>query len=280
MTVTATLTYNGVTIGAGQDLQVVELEGVWETPEVRTSDVDRSRAHGQWQGVDLLGGRAITATVQANVAIDDPAWTSVQSALVATGDELPLTLQLTGFAGGGQVSTDVRVRRVSVPVEVERYPFGAARLVVEWWATDPRFYSTSTSSESSGISSPTGSGLTFNATFDLGFGGAIASGVINVLNGGNFAAPWVATITGPVTDPRIEHVDLGRTLEFDGEVQSGETLTVSSATKTVTLNGASRYSWLQPGSEWFDLPPGANQVRFGAQSGTGTGTLTFKSAWI
>lgn len=277
---TATLTYNGVTIGAGSDLKVVELEGVWETPEVRTSDVDRSRAHGQWQGVDLLGGRAITATVQANVPVDDPQWATVQSALVATGDELPLTVELSGFAGGAQVLADVRVRRVSVPVDVERYPFGVPRLVVEWWATDPRFYSASEVSESASISSPTGTGLTFDATFDLSFGGPIPAGIVNVTNGGNFAAPWVATIAGPVTDPRIEHVDLGRTLEFDGTVNAGETLTVSSATRTVTINGTSRYSWLVPGSQWFDLPPGANQLRFAAQSGSGSGTLTFRSAWI
>ena len=280
MTATATLTYNGVTIGAGSGLEVVELEGVWETPDLRTSDVDRSRAHGQWQGIDLLGGRAITATLQANVPIDDNAWSVLQRALVATGNELPLTLQLTGFANSSQVTTDVRVRRLSVPVDTERYQFGVARVVVEWWATDPRFYDSSETSTQVQISSPTGTGLTFDVTFDLGFGGEIPSGVMNVTNFGNFDAPWVAEITGPLTDPRIEHVGLGRTLEFDGEVQSGQTLRVDSATKTVTLDGASRYSWLQPGSQWFDLEPGSNQLRFAAQSGTGTGTLTFRSAWI
>ena len=277
---TAILTYKDLTIGLGLGLNVVELEGVYETPDVRTSDVDRSRAHGQWQGVDLLGGRAITATLQANAALDNPAWEGVQGALRATGDESPLTIELSGFAGGRTLRTNCRVRRLAVPVEPERYPFGVPQIVVEWWATDPRFYANTESSAQAEISSPTGAGLTFDATFDLGFGGEIPSGVVNVTNDGNFDAPWVAEITGPVVNPRIEAVDLSRTLSFVGTVQAGQTLRIESATKSVTLDGASRYSWLQPGSQWFDLEPGANQVRFAAQSGTGIGTLTFRSAWI
>ena len=277
---TAQLAYFGIPLTLSAGLSVVELEGVWETPDVRTSDVDRSRAHGLWPGIDLLGGRAITATLQANYPLDDPAWETLQTVFRATGDEQPLTLQLSGFAGGRVVRCNARVRRVAVPVDVDRYQFGVPQLVVEWFATDPRFYADSETSASAEISSPTGAGLTFDVTFDLGFGGAIPAGVVNVDNDGNFSAPWVAEITGPVTNPRVESVTGGRTLRLAGSVQAGETLRIDSATKTVTLDGASRYSWLVPGSQWFDLDPGSNQVRFAASSGTGVGTLTFRSAWI
>jgi hypothetical protein len=37
---------------------------------------------------------------------------------------------------------------------------------------------------------------------------------------------------------------------------------------------------LQPGSSWFDLPPGVSSVRWSAQSGTGVGLLSFRSAWV
>lgn len=275
----ATLTFNGLTVGGG-GLDVVELEGVWESPDVRTSDVERSRAHGLWPGVDLLGGRAVTATVQANADLSDQLWVDVQEALRPTGDELPLTVELSGFAGGRVLRSNCRVRRVAVPVDVDRYQFGVARLVVEWFATDPRFYDDSATEESVTIASPTGTGLAFDATFDLSFGGPLPSGVVSVDNEGNFAAPWVVEFLGPVTDPRIELVSTGRTLSFSGSVGGGQTLTVDSLTKSVTLGGSSRYSWLLPGSQWFDLAPGVNQVRLAASAGSGSGTLTFRSAWI
>ena len=273
---TATLIWDGTTITGN----IVELEGVYETPDVRTSDVDRSRAHGQWPGVDLLGGRAITATIQANSPLDSQDWPDGQRALTPASDERVLQVQLSGFAGGETVRCLARVRRLAVPVDVDRYQFGVPQVVVEWWATDPRFYADTETSASAEISSPTGAGLTFDVTFDLGFGGAIPAGVVNVDNDGNFAAPWVAEITGPVVNPRVESVTGGRTLRLAGSVQAGETLRIDSATKTVTLDGASRYSWLVPGSQWFDLNPGSNQVRFAASSGTGVGTLTFRSAWV
>ena len=277
---TATLTYNGLPIGLGAGLEVVELEGVYETPDVRTSDVDRSRAHGQWPGVDLLGGRAITATLQANVPLDNPQWAGLQAALRATGDELPLVLQLSGFAGGTTVRANCRVRRLAVPVDVDRYQFGVPQVVVEWWATDPRFYADTETSASASVQSPEGVGLTFDATFDLTFGGPLPSGVMNVNNDGNFPAPWVMDLEGPLTDPRIEHVTSGATLDLSGVVQAGQVLRVDSLARTITVDGASRYSWVQPRSQWFDLSPGANQVRVAAQAGSGSGTLTFRSAWI
>jgi hypothetical protein len=283
---TATLTYNGLTIGVGSDFRVVELEGLWETPDVRTSDVDRARAHGQWAGVDLLGGRAITATVQANADLGDPAWGTLQQALRATGPELPLSVELSGYANGRALVANARVRRLAVPVDVERYQFGVPRVVVEWWATDPRLYDAQLTTASAQVSAPTGTGLVFDATFDLYFYDpndgppVVPSGVVSVSNDGNFSAPWVAEIAGPVTDPRIENVTTGQTLRFRGTVNGGQVLRVDSQARSVTLDGGSRYSWLLPRSRWFDVVPGVNQVRFAAVGGTGAGTLTFRSAWI
>jgi hypothetical protein len=279
---TVEITYKGVgftTVANGAG--VVALEGVWDTPDLRTADVDRARAHGQWAGVDLLGGRAITATVQLAVPHPNEAsWSVLQTALRPTGDESPLAITLSGFAGGNQVVANARVRRVNIPVDIDRYQFGYPQATVEWWCTDPRFYASTDTTESVSVSSPTGLGLTFDATFDLEFGGPIPSGVINTTNDGNFAAPWVVEFEGPVLNPRIESVTEGKTLEFDGTVNAGQTLRVDSLARTATLDGASRYSWLQPGSQWPELVPGANQFRLIAAAGEGLATLTYRSAWI
>jgi hypothetical protein len=158
--------------------------------------------------------------------------------------------------------------------------FGHGTATVEWWATDPKFYSLGEETVSTGIYSPTFAGLTFDATADFYFGGAVPSGVVQAVNEGEISAPWVATFTGPLTDPRVENVTLGKAVRLVGELGEGQTLTIDSASRTVRLGNASRYSWVRVGSSWWDLVPGTNLVRLTAADGTGTGMLTYRSAWI
>jgi hypothetical protein len=274
-------TFKGLSVGSDPRLQLVGLEGVHDTPDVRSSDSDRARAHGQWAGVDLLGGRAITATVQVAAVHSDPVWAQLQSVFVAaSGDESPLSVVLPGFAGGATVQADVRVRRCSIPVDVERYQFSVPQMVVEWWATDPRWYAESATVVSTSVGGGSGAGMEFDAGFDLSFGEAAPSGVVNVTNTGTFPAPWTLEVSGSVTNLRIENVTTGATLRFTGTPAAGQTLVVDSYSRQVTLGGVSRYSWLDPGSRWFDLAPGVTQLRVASSSGSGVGTLTFRSAWI
>jgi hypothetical protein len=88
------------------------------------------------------------------------------------------------------------------------------------------------------------------------------------------------TINGPVVNPRIENVATGQVISFTGEVGASSALVISSLERTVLLDGASRYSWLTAGSQWFDLAPGPNTFRFAGTSGSGSATLDFRSTWI
>lgn len=275
-----TMEFNGLTIGADDRLRLVGVEGVHDTPDMRTSDVDRARAHGQWAGIDLLTGRAIVATAQVNAAFDDPIWGQMTQALRATGPESPLTVTLPGLAGGRSVQADARVRRVSIPVDTERYQFGVPQLVVEWWATDPRWYDTAEQSATVPVFGSANSGVEFDIEFDIEFGGVTPRGAVVAHNDGNFAAPWTVTFDGPVTNPRITNGATGQSLTFTGTVPGGSQLVVDSLNRVVQLNGTSRYQWLSTQSQWFDLAPGATPLRLTALTGTGNATLTYRSAWI
>ncbi len=91
----------------------------------------------------------------------------------------------------------------------------------------------------------------------------------------------MAVINGPVVDPFLENTATGEIVRLTGTLDAGDYLVVDSDARTVLLNGtASRYSWVSPGSTWWQLEPGANSVRYGATSGSGTGTLTSRSVWI
>lgn len=275
------LTYNGLQVGANLVYRLDTLEGFHDLPEVRTSDLDRARSHGQFAGVDMLGGRQIRAAV--NVVARHPnsdLWDAFSRALVAGMPEAPLIVQLPGVAGGREVQVNARVRRLKLHID-RAYRVGAGKADVEWWCTDPRIYDAESATVDAAMADVSGTGRTYPRVYPLTYGGAISGGLFTTNNEGEFPAPWTATMTGPVTNPRLENVTTGQTIRFSGSLASGETLYLSSDEKAVLLNGtASRYYWLAAGSEWFDLAPGVNDLRFAGTAGAGSIQLEFRSAWI
>jgi hypothetical protein len=278
-----TFTYNGLTIGGdGSPYQITQLTGLHDSPEVRTSDQIRARAHGLFAGTDLLGGRSLMAQVEVVAAHpDETVWSDFSRALVpGQGDELPLVFQIPGVAGGISIEVGARVRRLSLPVD-RSYFFGHGSAAVEFWATDPRIYSQAATTQSVSQASVSGTGLVFPITFPLSFGGAVTGGQFVATNAGEFAAPWTATIAGPIVNPVLENVTTGQAIAFTISVGAGETLVVSSLDRSVLLNGtASRYSSLVVGSSWWELAPGDNTVRLAGTSGSGSVSFTFRSAWV
>lgn len=276
-----TLTWNGMTVGGSSNpYELVSITGLHEAPEVLTSDQNRARQHGQWAGTDLLGGRTIQAQIDIHGVHPSSVWQSFSQAVVpGQPSESVLEFQIPGVAGGTTARVGARVRRIALPIE-RNYSLGLSNASVEWHCTDPRIYS-STETTLSTTQATSSGGLVMPAAAPLVFGGTASGGQIVATNGGEFPAPWTATIAGPVTTPRIENITTGQTITFNGTVADGQTLVISSLNRTVLLNGtASRYSWLTAGSSWFDLPAGSSTVRFAGASGSGSMTFVFRSVWI
>lgn len=278
-----TFTYNGLTVGGdGSPYQIMQLTGLHDSPEVRTSDQTRARDHGLFAGTDLLGSRSLTAQIEVVAAHpNETPWSDFSRALVpGQGSELPLVFQIPGVAGGVAIEVGARVRRLSLPVD-RNYFHGHGSAAVEFVATDPRIYSQASTTYTVSQASISGSGLTFPITFPLTFGGAVSGGQFVATNAGEFGAPWTATISGPIVNPTLENVTTGQTIAFTISIAAGETLVVSSLDRSVLLNGtASRYSSLVVGSSWWQLTPGANTVRLAGTSGTGSVSFTYRSAWV
>ena len=76
-------------------------------------------------------------------------------------------------------------------------------------------------------------------------------------------------ISGPVDGPRLRNETTGHELALDITLVSGEWVDLDSKNRTVLLQGtANRYSTLTT-PEWWELQPGANQLRFTAADPTG-----------
>jgi hypothetical protein len=128
----------------------------------------------------------------------------------------------------------------------------------------------------------TAAGLTFPLTFPLDFGASQYPSRATLVNEGTYRTPMRAVFYGPYTSPGLTSETSGRSLEFDIALAAGETLVIDTSTRDVLLNGtSSRLYTIQPGSRWWHLEPGSNDVRVqGSSSGTGRVDLSFRSAWM
>lgn len=270
-----------LTIGPTTSYRLTALDGLRSLPDIREGDVLRANADGAFAGNDYLGTRTVLMELIVFGSSADDLGAKVRALKTACRpasgrDEFPVRFQVPGedaqlfFA---------RCRDVRMAMLVSDEAARIARVRVRFDATDPRIYSDAELALVTGLSA-TSSGLTFDAVFPLSFGGVAASGVVQATNDGDYPAPWVATIAGPVNVPRVEHVGQGRTVEVNLDLLAGQTLVLDSLNRAVLLDGsASRYNLLLS-SKWFTLEPGSNDIRFAGASGSGSMTFTYRHAWI
>lgn len=266
--------------GPSTSLALLSPHGIDNLPPARPSDVDRPLSDGTWSARARRGGRdlqwdyRITAASAAEfdalvTAINGAARQPTDAELAANPKGFPLL-----FDGGAQVVYGW-LRESDIP----RHYSGLQQLAdlkIRWFCPDPLKYSAALHTSSTGLGVATG-GLTFPATFPATFGSGSAGGSVQLANAGNTDSPPLFTITGPVDNPIIEHIELGRSLQLTISLASGDVLVLDADARTVILNGtASRGSALTL-PQWFLLPPGLSSIRYRNNGGATASTLTI--AW-
>jgi hypothetical protein len=297
--------FNGLTLGPGTGYQVTGITGLGDLPAVRTSDVNRPRDHGMFVGLNFMGGRDITYDFWAN-----PAGTGLTlqammenlstAVLPSVSTELPLWVQLPNLPCLGSMS---RVIKHTLAMDIDYSASQLGKPSVMWHSTDPRLYSTPSTS-TVGLPAPLG-GLTFNATPNFTFGGGGTFGSIVAVNNGNVEMRPTFVISGGasgVTVPVVQNVTTGWILTFSNPggtgvtLNAGDTLTVDTDLRTIlyTASGSTtpqpRRNWLKSGSIWPDpvkgiagLAPGSNTVEFSSSdssASSGTLALSWASAYL
>lgn len=252
----------------------------WDGSEVRSEYTDREADHGSWASPAYLGSRPITlaGTVTA------PDRTSLESALeqlraaAALGDT---TLVVYELAGPKQAV----VRRSGKPL----FAYVTDRIAtysVLVTAGDPRRYSTTLQTGTTGLPSTTG-GLTFPVTFPVTWSATTVSGQINAVNQGSMDTRPVLTITGPVVAPTVSALypdGTVRQLVYSLDLATGDVLVIDTDAHTVILNGTvSRRRFMTVASGWPTIPANS-QVIYQFQSSTYNATAmltaTWRSAWM
>jgi len=268
-------------MGDGTVYDLVNIEGLAGAPPAVPSDRALAQRNGSIAGEDYLSARSIILTFEI---VDDNSLTmtakldALARAMGPTVDPEPIAFWLPGVANSTVVTATAHVRRRDVPIGI-RFANGVARATFLLSAADPRLYGiyqTIVSVNAAGRSA--GVGLTFPATFDLSFGGAITPGLAEVTNAGNFSAPFTFRIYGPVQDPVVTRSSDGAFLAFTKTLATAaDYLEVDTQNRTVKLGGiTNNYNTLNADSTWFDLAPGLNELRL-TRTGSGAATLVVYS---
>ncbi len=87
-------------------------------------------------------------------------------------------------------------------------------------------------------------------------------GQASVYNAGDAPAAVIARLYGPLTNPYINNVTAGKTMQINYVIADGDFVEIDMTLKKIMLNGSqSIISTKEDGSEWFDLEAGENLIK-------------------
>lgn len=271
----------GVQVGPGSRYVVEMVDGLG-LPDVRATSVPKAQQHGSFASdAEFYDERLVAGRIR--IVCPEPGGVDTAGELLdalkaAWGGGTVLRVFAPGWSGVRRLTG--RHRRL--PADTSLQKVGLIVVDFQFSATDPHLYADDLSSEVIGLPSGSG-GVLFPATFPLVFGASSVGGLISATNEGTAPSKPVATIAGPVTNPRIENVTTGQTLKLEMTLGAGEFVEVDFDAQSILLAGtASRRSAMSADSAWWALAPGANEIRYQADAYEAASrlTLSWRHAWI
>lgn len=256
-----------------------ELDGWWTTPSAIIPTALRApNEDGDYDSDGRYDARVLKfegTFLPASPALTTVARTKLVSAINAVRRVQRLTLFDTE-------PTYLDVRLSGQP-QIDTYrSTGITNFSVGLRAADPVKKSVyeSTITLSSGASQ---GGRSYPKTYPKNYGALMSPSSAQLLNTGNYPAYPRIVITGPVQTPRIENVTTGQFVQLNITLTSTQFIVIDMRSKTVLLqDSVSRRSTLVVGSTWWQVVPGANEIRFTTfTSGTGANAKLYaRSSWI
>lgn len=268
------LSYNGLTFGEGQDVQLVAVAGLREAPPTRSNDLPKPRQHGAFAGKQWFAERVVSMTlsVSTTTAAFETVLANMATAFANVNDPAnlhQLQFMLPSWATARYVTG--RVSKGGFPVDTAYQFHKLSAIPVEITCPDPLIYDTATQTVNQGLPVVSG-GVTFPLTFPFSFG-TTASSSFTLNNAGTEAMSPTFTFTGPITWPTL--LFGSSSLTFEIVLGASDTLVVDCGASTAVLNGtASRFITLASGSVFPTVPPGGQTFQFtSADSSTVAGTV-------
>ncbi|GAB2859350.1 hypothetical protein GCM10022221_68670 [Actinocorallia aurea] len=254
---------------------IVEDEDGWSSSaSVRATYEDKTLGDGAWSAPGAWGSRSITLSGHCVAPSREAMLRAKDRAKAAVS-----VRDLTALSVAEAHMTRYADVRLTDKIDIKDDGSVAFTWTLPLTAADPRRYGAPVPSEAGLPYRGPIEGYTFSRTFPYRFQTTAydpgSSGRIFFPQAGDFdRTPAKFTIHGPIIRPSIGHLQSGRTLTFDLELDWTSYLDVDLGNGSVLLNGqSSRANTLVDGSAWFLLVPGLNEILFGGAPGTSPGGL-------
>lgn len=267
-----------ITFNDGAGLILEEVTG-FDSPDVRQNVSTLPEQDFAVAGAFYYGARPVTLrgkiTNQASAAVRNVLVASLQQASRGLRQD---TTILSAPSGMPTMQVTGRVQNL-------RITGGYVKdFLISFVCADGRIYSQAIH-QTSGAGQAATSGAGFPLVFPVDFGGGSGATVtVTVTNAGNFDAPPVVRVSGPLTNPTVRNTTSGYSWYLDNvTLASGEYVDVDMLNRTVTKNdGSNLYANVRfPNSWWWTLQPGANTVELRSSSVSTTAGLTvsYRDVW-
>lgn len=253
-----------------------DLEGWYGTPTVRGMSAPHEGRDGNVSAPPEFGGRSIVIAGQAScrsLAAREAARAKVGRLLtrsrygVLTVDDRPVMGHSRQAVVSLAADTKVRVQGLSVIYSLHL-------------AADDGLRYSSALSSASATRAREGSSFPIPLPVPTPGGAPGSPGLIACANVGDQDTWPVLRFAGPLTNPAARLVGGGPAVWSNVTLNAGEVLEVDNRTRRVLLNGQLRRQSVRLDAEFFALPAeSVSTVQFTAESGSGTCTVEWRSAW-
>jgi hypothetical protein len=135
---------------------------------------------------------------------------------------------------------------------------------------------------SESFTSPSGGGFILPVVLPVTFTASSGSNK-TITNAGTTDANPAIVFTGPLTNPALSNVTLGKSIALTRTLNSGDIVTLDMREKAALLNGTTNIIGdITSASQWWWLSPGNNDIQFSTSNSadTGSATLIWRDAYL
>lgn len=260
---------SSLTLGYGTAYAISQIDGI-ALPNIEQADGSRPRDQGLMTGIDFLGGRDIVLT--GDIVSDGTSLqhATQQLAKVTTtsigygGVEYPLWINVPNLVTAGTntpMAAMVRPRKRDIPFDLA-HTVGLASFTIQMSATDPRWYTQSTTASRTN------------------------TGNITITNAGNYETRPIYTVTGPIATGWTLSNGTS-TITVNLALTAGSTLSLDSDFHVVTYtpsggSATNGRAYLGSNPSWWYCAPGTTTVTLAGSGATSSTALSasYASAWM
>jgi hypothetical protein len=226
------LTWNGLTIGAGTRYRMLTLEGWEELPASRYDKQPRANAHGAHPTPVYADERIVGVEGYCWDSTDrDQLLSDLRAFLTFADDPDEDTEPLAVTAAGKTLTAGAQL--ITALPKLTRGEWGVGRFgwLLQWRCPDPRRYGAPQTAPT-GLPSASG-GLTYPLAYPLAYGTVGVTGRITLTNPGTAPAPILLQVTGAHdVGWEVSAVETGQRLTYPVPVPAGQTIELDTAAGT------------------------------------------------